>query len=48
MIHGGTARNILARECEFDWEFRGLPGVATAHRGGGWCRPSSTKSRCRA
>ena len=27
MIHGGTARNILARECEFNWEFRGLPGV---------------------
>ena len=26
--HGGTARNILARECAFDWEFRGLPGVA--------------------
>ena len=30
MIRGGTARNILARECAFDWEFRGLPGVATA------------------
>jgi len=30
MIHGGTARNILARECVFNWEFRGLPGVATA------------------
>ena len=30
MIHGGTARNILARECAFDWEFRGLPGVPTA------------------
>jgi acetylornithine deacetylase len=30
MIHGGTARNILARECAFHWEFRGLPGVATA------------------
>jgi acetylornithine deacetylase len=29
-IHGGTARNILARECVFDWEFRGLPGIATA------------------
>ncbi len=29
-IHGGTARNILARECEFDWEFRGLPGVPAA------------------
>ncbi|MDB5593568.1 MAG: Acetylornithine deacetylase [Hyphomicrobiales bacterium] len=27
-IHGGTARNILARECTFHWEFRGLPGVA--------------------
>ncbi len=26
-IHGGTARNILARECAFHWEFRGLPGV---------------------
>jgi acetylornithine deacetylase len=28
IIHGGTARNILARECAFDWEFRGLPKVA--------------------
>ena len=27
-IHGGTARNILARQCTFHWEFRGLPGVA--------------------
>jgi acetylornithine deacetylase len=26
-IQGGTARNILARECTFHWEFRGLPGV---------------------
>lgn len=30
MIRGGTARNILARECAFQWEFRGLPGVPTA------------------
>ena len=29
MIHGGTARNILARACAFDWEFRGLPNVRT-------------------
>ncbi|HLY00022.1 MAG TPA: acetylornithine deacetylase [Roseiarcus sp.] len=29
-IRGGTARNILARECVFHWEFRGLPGAATA------------------
>jgi acetylornithine deacetylase len=29
-IHGGTACNILARECAFHWEFRGLPGVPTA------------------
>ena len=27
-IQGGTARNILARDCAFHWEFRGLPGVA--------------------
>ena len=27
-IHGGGVRNILARECAFDWEFRGLPGAA--------------------
>lgn len=26
-IHGGTARNILAKNCFFQWEFRGLPGV---------------------
>ncbi|PPQ40329.1 acetylornithine deacetylase [Rhodoblastus acidophilus] len=25
MISGGTARNIMARQCEFAWEFRGLP-----------------------
>jgi len=24
-IHGGTARNIMAKECHFHWEFRGLP-----------------------
>ena len=30
MIHGGAARNILARECVFNWEFRGLPGATTA------------------
>jgi acetylornithine deacetylase len=30
MIRGGTARNIMARECVFHWEFRGLPGVSTA------------------
>jgi acetylornithine deacetylase len=30
IIRGGTARNILARECVFNWEFRGLPGVSTA------------------
>jgi len=30
MIQGGTAHNILARECSFHWEFRGLPGVTTA------------------
>jgi acetylornithine deacetylase len=30
MIRGGTARNILARECVFNWELRGLPGVTTA------------------
>jgi acetylornithine deacetylase len=27
-ISGGTARNILAKDCKFHWEFRGLPGVA--------------------
>jgi acetylornithine deacetylase len=30
MIRGGTARNILARECVFNCEFRGLPGATTA------------------
>jgi acetylornithine deacetylase len=29
IIHGGSVRNILARECVFNWEFRGLPGVTT-------------------
>ncbi len=27
-ISGGTARNIMARDCELLWEFRGLPGVS--------------------
>jgi len=26
-IQGGTARNILARECHFHWEYRGLPDL---------------------
>ncbi len=26
-IHGGNARNILAKECHFHWEFRGLPSL---------------------
>jgi acetylornithine deacetylase len=26
-IHGGKARNILAKDCVFHWEFRALPGV---------------------
>jgi acetylornithine deacetylase len=26
-ISGGSARNILAKDCKFHWEFRGLPGV---------------------
>jgi acetylornithine deacetylase len=30
VIHGGTAHNILARECVFEWEFRGLPNLASA------------------
>ncbi|MCI4679352.1 acetylornithine deacetylase [Rhodoblastus acidophilus] len=25
VIQGGTARNIMARQCDFYWEFRGLP-----------------------
>lgn len=28
IIGGGTARNIMARDCELLWEFRGLPGVS--------------------
>jgi acetylornithine deacetylase len=28
VIKGGTARNIVAKECEFHWEFRGLPNAA--------------------
>ena len=30
VIAGGTARNIVARDCAFQWEFRGLPGVASS------------------
>lgn len=29
-VHGGTAINIIARECRIDWEFRPLPGVDAA------------------
>ena len=29
-IQGGTARNILARECHFHWEYRGLPDLDPA------------------
>jgi len=29
-ISGGTARNIVARACEFHWEFRGLPDTAAS------------------
>ncbi|MGH6933995.1 MAG: acetylornithine deacetylase [Dongiaceae bacterium] len=25
-IHGGTALNIIARQCSFEWEFRPIPG----------------------
>ncbi len=28
VIRGGTARNILAKQCAFHWEFRSLPGAA--------------------
>jgi acetylornithine deacetylase len=28
VIHGGTARNILAKRCAFHWEFRALPDGA--------------------
>ncbi len=27
LIAGGVARNILARRCSLEWEFRGLPGA---------------------
>lgn len=27
IIHGGTARNIMAKRCALHWEFRGLPDV---------------------
>ncbi len=30
VIHGGTAHNIVARECMFQWEFRGLPNLSSA------------------
>lgn len=26
-VQGGTARNILARKCDFEWEYRGVPGL---------------------
>lgn len=33
LIQGGTARNIVAKSCSFEWEMRGLPGTrgALAH-----------------
>src|SRR5271154_1882852 len=30
VIHGGTAHNILARECVFQWDFRGLPNLSAS------------------
>jgi acetylornithine deacetylase len=30
VIHGGTAHNIVARECVFQWEFRGLPNLTSS------------------
>lgn len=30
VIHGGTARNIVAKDCAFEWELRGLPGADAA------------------
>ncbi len=27
VIKGGTARNIVSKDCMFEWEFRGLPGA---------------------
>lgn len=27
VVSGGTARNILSKECSFHWEFRGLPSL---------------------
>ena len=27
VINGGSARNILAKDCAFHWEYRGLPGA---------------------
>lgn len=29
-IQGGTARNIVAKDCTFNWELRGLPGANAA------------------
>jgi acetylornithine deacetylase len=29
-IHGGTAINIIARDCVFEWEFRTIPGDSDA------------------
>ena len=46
LIHGGSARNILARECAFHWEFRGLPGAPTASALAK-VQASSTPWRCR-
>ena len=30
LIEGGTARNIVAKSCRFEWEVRGLPGARGA------------------
>ena len=44
-ISGGTARNILAKECRFNWEIRGLPGLdiaAIEARFAAFCRSVET------
>jgi acetylornithine deacetylase len=46
IIKGGTARNILAKECSFNWEIRGLPGLDIAmleQRFEAFCRSVETQ-----
>ena len=47
-IEGGTALNILAHHCTFQWEFRYLPGTSAQRHRRSLRSPTRAKRSCRA